>query len=177
MWNLPVVLLLEQPLEHLRPYFSGYHGGANPLDAPTWHDGNRSYSPNDIFELHALSAAAVQANDRIPEAIPARLVADPDFRAMNPRSQVALASIHWLLRTFSDWMKHPVSPNSDVVYLPSELSYEEDWPFSSPPDQEDIDAGGSWGEYEWVDDFRRKHSWRSTLRMDEWNSASHGRSS
>lgn len=177
MWNLPAVLLLDQPLNHLIPYFKGRHGDGDLLNAATWHDGNRSYSPNDIFELHALSVAAVRVNGGIPEAIPERLLADVDFQAMNVRSRVALATIHWLLQTFSDWMKHPVGPNSDVVYLPSELSYEEDWPFSSPPDQEDIDAGGSWGEYEWVDDFRRKHFWWSTLRMNEWNSTNHGRHS
>ena len=142
---------------------------------PTWHDGKISYSPNQIFELHALSTAAVHVNGGIPGTIPARLLADADFQAMNPRSQFALATLHWLLRTFSNWMERPVGPNSDVVYLPNELSYEEDWPFSSPPDQEDIDAGGSWGEYEWVNDFRRKHFWSSTLRMEEWNSAGQGR--
>ena len=167
MWSLPAVLLLGHSLDHMKPYFKGCSGGGLTDDS-VWHDGQRSYSPQHFMELVALSQAAVQANGRIPDTVPQSLLNLPDFHSMNPTVQAALAIIYWLAEKLLEWKSSTVTPGSDVVYLPEELSYEEEWPFTDPPDDEDIEAGGSQGEYEWVDDFRRNHFWWHALRMEEW---------
>ena len=173
MWSLPVVLLLGHSLDHMKPYFKGY-GGGGLKDDSVWHDGKRSYSPQHLLELLALSDAAIRANGGIPDTVHQSLQNDPHFHSMHPQVQAALVIIYWLADKLLEWKNHPVAPRADVVYLPEALSYEEEWPFSRTPDDEDIEAGGSWGEYEWVDDFRQKYFWWQALRMEEWGDTPDG---
>ena len=98
MWSLPVVLLLGHSLDHMKPYFKGY-GGGGLKDDSVWHDGKRSYSPQHLLELLALSDAAIRANGGIPDTVHQSLQNDPHFHSMHPQVQAALVIIYWLADT------------------------------------------------------------------------------
>ena len=173
MWTLPVVLLNREPVSHLLPYFKGYDG--NMEHGHTWHDGNRGYSAREVFELLALSQAVVAANGGALDTTPPQDIAeDSGFVSLGRRSQLAYMVIFRLAETFIQWKDNILVPGTDVVWLPEALSYEEEWPFQGEPSEEDIESGGTQGEYEWVDDYRRKNFWWVALRMEEWGESPGG---